>query len=67
MIESKVQMLEFLESNINMPSHTIGFLIPHNQSSLEGKMNDPIFYIKVTGVTRNQREGRKKGGKHMKK
>lgn len=52
-------MLEFLASNMNMTSHTIGFLIPNNQSSLGGNMNESIFYIKVPTVTEKANRGEK--------
>lgn len=54
-------MLGLLESNINTPLQTIGFLTLYNQSSLEDKMNECIFYIKVPAVTeKEKREGREK-------
>lgn len=68
MIESKVQMLGLLESNINTPLQTVGFLTLYNQSSLEDKMNEPIFYIKVAAVTeKEKREGKERGEKYIKK
>lgn len=59
MIESKVQMLGLLESNINTPLQTVGFLTLYNQSSLEDKMNEPIFYIKVPAVTEKEKKEEK--------
>lgn len=54
-------MLGLLESNINTPLQTTGFLTLYNQSSLEDKMNECIFYIKVPAATeKEKREGRKK-------
>lgn len=67
MIESKVRMLGLLESNINTPLQTISFLTLYNQSSLEDKTNEPIFYIKVPAVTeKEKREQRKKEEKKKK-
>lgn len=67
MIESKVQMLGLLESNINTPLQTVGFLTLYNQSSLEDKMNEPISYIKVAAVTeKEKREGKERGEKYIK-
>lgn len=56
-------MLGFLEYNINMPFHITCCLTRYNQSSLEGKMNEPIFYIKVPAVTEKAKKGEKKGKK----
>lgn len=63
MIESKVQMLGFLESKINMLFHTIGFLTLYNQSSLEGRMDKPIFYIKETVISYRDSKERGERGK----
>ena len=61
-------MLGLLESNINTPLQTISFLTLYNQSSLEDKTNEPIFYIKVPAVTeKEKREQRKKEEKKKKK
>lgn len=66
MIESKAQILGLLESNINTPLQTIGFLTLYNQSSLEDKMNEPIFYIKVPAVTEKEKRKRRKKRKERK-
>ena len=60
-------MLGLLESNINTPLQTVGFLTLYNQSSLEDKMNVPISYIKVAAVTeKEKREGKERGEKYIK-
>lgn len=60
-------MLGLLESNINTPLQTVGFLTLYNQSSLEDKMNEPISYIKVAAVTeKEKREGKERGEKYIK-
>ena len=64
MTESNVQMLGLWESNINTSLQTAGFLTLYNQSSLEDKMNEPIFYIKVPAVTEKEK---KRGEKYIKK
>lgn len=52
-------MLGLLESNINTPLQTIGFLTLYNQTSLEDKMNEPIFYIKEPAVTDKEKREEK--------
>lgn len=64
MIESKVQMLGLLESNINTPLQAVGFLTLYNQSSLEDKMNEPISTLKCQQLQRKKREGEKKEDKN---
>lgn len=49
-----------LESNVNAPLQTTGFRILYNQSSLEEKMNEPIFSIKVPAV-RGRKEVKETG------
>lgn len=59
-------MLGLLDSSMNTPLQTLGFLTLHNQSSLEDKMNEPIFHIKGPAVTeKEKRVRRKKRGKKM--
>lgn len=61
-------MLGLLEFNINTPLQAVGFLTLYNQSSLEDKMNEPIFYIKVPAVTeKEKRGGKERGQKCIKK
>lgn len=61
MIETKAQMLGLLESNFYTPLQTRSFLALYNQSLVEDKMYEPIFYIKgLAIIEKEKRKGRKK-------